>query len=186
MWLGSSSRRCSTRRPNGWRQQSESSCSRSPSGRMRRTEPAGGQQPNSLLASGSRRRVFGSRCGSLLRPGSILVSRSRTRMMAVRSSRIGAGRRRSESRISQQLPHPRKVGLQYRHCGPSEAVHNSHPHLWITRSNRLRKVGLWSGKVGLQYREGGTTVPPSPSETRRNQSFRATADSNLCTTGVIA
>lgn len=186
MWLGSSSRRCSTRRPSGWRQQSGSSCSRSPSGRMRRTELAGGQQPSSLLGSASRRRVSGSRCGSSRRPGSIHGSRSRTRTTAARSSRTEVGRRRSESRTSQQLPHPRKVGLQYRHCGPSEAVHNSHPHLWITRSNTPRKVGLWSGKVGLQYREGGTTVPPSPSETRRNQSFRARAESSLCTTGVPA
>lgn len=187
MWPGSSSRRCSTARQNGSPQPNVSCSSLSLSGLMLPTVRVGEPRQSLLCGWGSRKRVSASRFGSLPHVGSTHVCRSLSGRMGLRSLRIGVGRRRSEfpfSRLrSDHRSDHRKVVLRYHHYGLSQAVDNRDSQLWITLGNRTKKVGLWSRKVGLQYREGGTTVPPSPSEPGINQSFRAKAHGNLFTTG---
>ena len=119
--------------------------------------------------------MSGSRFGSSLRSVSIRVFRLRSRVMGVRCSRIEGGRRRSESLISLRLSDLRKVGLSYHLLNDPQAVSHSSTDGTAVPSFDIRKVGLWSGMVVPQSREGGTTVPPSPSETRRNQFFYAGA-----------
>lgn len=181
MWPGSSSRRSSTAPRTGSGQLSASSSLHSQSGPTQRTGLAGAPLRSWPSGSGYLKKVCGSLFASSPRTVSTRACRSHFRAMEVRCSRIGGGRRRSDCHISPLLSDHRMVGLHAHHYALSEAVDNSHPQLWITRWNRTKKVGLWSGKVGLQYREGGTTVPPSPSEPRNNQSFRARARINLCT-----